>query len=62
MILQNLAHIGDIFAIPLFIYGIIYFSQIKNKKIGEWILLVFNIIGLIADIIFTIIFVWSNLR
>jgi hypothetical protein len=52
--IDELTHIGDIFAVPLFALGIYYFYKIKNKKLIEVILLLFCIIGFMADFIFTI--------
>lgn len=57
---NNLSHIGDILAIPLFALLIYYFYNKKNNiQMGhniENILYLFAIIGLIADIYFTYIF------
>jgi hypothetical protein len=54
--IKNLSHYGDILAIPLFALLVIYFYNIENKSILEYILLCFSISGLILDILFTIIF------
>jgi hypothetical protein len=53
-IIRDISHIGDILAIPLFFIAIIYFYQIKNKSIIEYILLLFATSGLILDVLFTI--------
>jgi hypothetical protein len=54
--IKDLDHYGDIFAIPFFILSSIYFYNIKKKKLIEYILLLFSVVGTIADIIFTIYF------
>lgn len=54
--INNLDHYGDILAIPFFILSSIYFYRIKNKKILEYILLLFSVVGALADILFTIQF------
>ena len=51
--IKNLDHYGDILAIPFFILSSIYFYRIKNKKILEYILLIFSVVGALADILFT---------
>ena len=51
--INNLDHYGDILAIPFFILSSIYFYRIKNKKIIEYILLIFSVGGALADILFT---------
>jgi hypothetical protein len=53
-IIRDISHIGDILAIPLFLIAIIYFYQIKNKSIIEYILLLFATSGFILDVLFTI--------
>jgi len=59
--MKNLSHIGDILAIPFFLLLTIYFYKIINKTPLEWILFIFVIIGLIADLFFTyIFFVYKN--
>lgn len=52
----KLIHIGDIFAIPLFLLSSIYFLQKKRRNVTENILLMFSISGFILDILFTIIY------
>lgn len=51
--INNLVHYGDVLAIPFFILLSIYFYRKKNKNILEYILLIFSVIGTIADILFT---------
>jgi hypothetical protein len=53
---NKLSHYGDILAIPFFAALIVYFYQITNKSIVEYILLLFSISGFILDILYTIIF------
>lgn len=54
--IQNLAHYGDILAIPFFILLSIYFYQIRNKTLTEYVLLLFSISGATLDILYTFIF------
>ena len=61
-IYNNISHIGDICAIPLFGISIIYFYNIKNKTILENILLYFNISGFLLDIIFTYQFLSKKIK
>ena len=51
--INNIVHYGDILAIPFFILLSIYFYRKKNKNILEYILLIFSVVGTIADILFT---------
>lgn len=53
---KNLAHYGDMLAIPFFALLTIYFYNIKNKSILEYILFLFSISGVVLDIIYTYIF------
>lgn len=54
-ILQNIAHYGDILAIPMFLIIIYYFNIKKNKTKLEKLILLFLIIAFFADIIFTLL-------
>ena len=58
--INNISHIGDIFAIPMFLLSSIYFYKIKNKTLVEYFLLIFSISGFILDILFTIWFFREN--
>lgn len=53
--LKNVAHYGDILAIPMFMIGIVYFHLLEGKTILEIIIFVFLILGFIADIMFTLL-------
>ena len=53
---NNLAHYGDILAIPFFILSLYYFIQIENKTLLEYIITLFILICLLGDILFTYIF------
>lgn len=53
---KNLSHYGDILAIPFFVLLIIYFYNIEDKSILEYVLLCFSIGGFILDILYTYIF------
>lgn len=50
---DNIIHIADTFAIPMFALLTHYFYSIKNRTITENILFTFAIVGLIADLFFT---------
>jgi hypothetical protein len=54
--IKNLEKYADILAIPFFIVLSYYFIKLKNKNILEYILMIFAIIGTIADMYFTINF------
>lgn len=51
--METLVHIGDILAIPFFLLGFFYFYNIRNRTWTETLLLVFCLVGLLADSIFT---------
>ena len=55
-IMENLTSYGDILAIPFFLLLTIYFYNIERRSATENILLLFSIGGLLADILFTILF------
>ena len=55
-IMENLSSYGDILAIPFFLLLTIYFYNIERRSFTENILLLFSIGGLVADILFTILF------
>lgn len=57
MKLQNISHIGDILAIPFFALLAYYFYQLETWNIIEQILFLFAVIGFIADILFTFIYI-----
>jgi hypothetical protein len=57
-VLKDLPHIGDIFALPGFFFLIIYFLQIEDRTILENLLLLFSIIGFLADILFTYMYLF----
>lgn len=50
---EEISHIGDILAIPLFALAIYYFYQIQKKNCIEWILFLFVSIAFICDSYFT---------
>jgi hypothetical protein len=58
----NLSHIGDILAIPFFFLLIIYFNSIPQKNILEYILLIFSLIALLADIFYSYDFFYIKKR
>jgi hypothetical protein len=55
-IINNLSHYGDILAIPFFGLLVVYFYNIKNKSLLEYILFCFSILGFLLDILYTYIF------
>jgi len=59
-IMKNANHYGDILAIPFFALLIIYFYNIEDKSILEYVLFLFSIIGFLVDILFTFIFLSYN--
>jgi len=54
--IKNSSHYGDILAIPFFALLAIYFYNIEEKSIIEYVLLCFSISGFILDIFYTYIF------
>jgi hypothetical protein len=54
--IKNFSHYGDILAIPFFALLVVYFFNIQNKSMIEYILLYFSISGFILDILYTYIF------
>ena len=54
--IKNFSHYGDILAIPFFALSVIYFYNIEDKSIIEYLLLLFSIGGFILDILYTYIF------
>ncbi len=52
--MKNIDKIGDLYAIPFFLLGCIYFYNINNKNIIEYVLFIFCILGFILDSIFTL--------
>jgi len=54
--IKNCSHYGDILAIPFFALQVIYFLNIENKSIIEYLLLCFSISGFVLDILYTYIF------
>lgn len=58
---NDLSNYGDILAIPFFALLIIYFYNIKNKSILEYILFYFSIAGFVLDILYTIMFLSNKL-
>ena len=55
-IIKNCSHYGDILAIPFFGLLVIYFYNIQDKSIIEYLLLCFSISGFVLDILYTYIF------
>lgn len=54
--IQNFSHYGDILAIPFFALLVIYFYNIKEKSLIEYLLLLFAISGFLLDILYTYIY------
>ena len=61
MKIKNMAHYGDILAIPFFIITIAYFYNIEHKTLFEKLIMSFICICLICDIIFTFIYLDDHL-
>jgi hypothetical protein len=58
--IKKISHYGDILAIPFFALLVIYFYNIEDKSIIEYVLLLFSISGFILDILYTYIFLYSK--
>jgi hypothetical protein len=58
--IKKFSHYGDILAIPFFALLVIYFYNIKNKSMLEYVLLCFSICGFILDILYSYIFFYFN--
>ena len=56
--MENIIHIADIVAIPMFLVLVIYFAKKKNKIVFELVLLLMVSLGLIIDVCFTIYFLF----
>ena len=54
--MKKYCHYGDILAVPFFGLMTVYFYNIDHKSTLEYILLLFAILGFIADVLFTYIF------
>jgi hypothetical protein len=50
---MKLSHYGDILAIPFFILSSFYFYTLPNKTLVEYVLLLFSVVGAVADTLFT---------
>lgn len=57
---NNLSNYGDILAIPFFALLVIYFYNIVDKSILEYILLYFSISGFVLDSLFTFVFLSTH--
>lgn len=55
-ICQNIGHWGDVLAIPFFLLTSLYFYNIQNKSLLEYVLLVFSVTGFIMDTFCTYIY------
>ena len=58
--IKNLENYADILAIPFFILLTYYFIIKSNKNNLEYMLMIFAIIGVIADFYFSINFLYSK--
>ena len=56
----HLSNYGDILAIPFFALLTVYFYNIENKSIIEYVFLYFSISGFLLDILYTFIFLSSS--
>ena len=57
---DRISHYGDFLAIPFFALLILYFYQIENKTIVEYVLFYFSIFGFLLDILFSYYFLFDN--
>jgi hypothetical protein len=55
-IIKNASHYGDILAIPVFALLAMYFYNIQQKSIIEYVLFYFSISGFVLDILYTYTF------
>jgi len=53
---NNIAHYGDIMAIPFFLITFIYFYNMENKTVLENLIMFFIFVCLIGDIFFSAIY------
>jgi len=53
---KNIAHLGDILAIPFFLLTFLYFYKIEHKTMLEYLLMLFSFLGGILDILFTYLY------
>lgn len=66
-LIEKLTNIADIIAIPFWVLIIYYFinivrdNTISNQRTIEYILLLFVISGLIADLVFSAVYIKNNL-
>lgn len=60
--IHEITHIGDLFAIPFFIIGFLYFYFKKNKNCIEFLIMVFLLIAFLFDSIFSIRYLFFNER
>jgi len=59
-LINNISHYGDILAIPFFGLLTIYFYNLKNKTLLEYLLLLFSLAGFILDSFFTYLFFYKK--
>jgi len=52
-IINNLSHIGDLFAIPFFLLLTYYFYSLPEKSTLEYVLFAFSVAGFLMDVLFT---------
>ncbi len=54
--IKNISNYADIIAVPFFALLTYYLYNLKNKTTIEYILLLFSILGLILDTVFSYFF------
>ncbi len=59
--MKDISHKADILAIPFFLLTFLYFYNIKNKSLLEFVLMLFAFSGLILDSIFTYNYIISGM-
>lgn len=53
--IDSIARVGDLFAIPFFIVAFVHYNHVvQKKKVIDKILLLFFLIAAVADIVFVI--------
>lgn len=56
--MENIIHYADILAIPFFLLLIIYIASKPKKKLMEYVMLSFAIVGICCDVLFSVYFVF----
>jgi len=57
---ESLPHWGDIIAIPCFFLIFLYYFTLPNKTLIEYLIMLFNLVTCICDILFTYLYYYDN--